>query len=158
MWSADHFEKEVKCTMSDLSELIQTCSDTIFKVQFRKKVDADNIQKKFSGFKFADLKKVEEVKKISKTITEGEVVEITGHLLESENNLGRSLVVDLDAPKSNNIRQVDHRTIQFIIFRNVKYTLGRKAPGTEELPLKYDAKAPKWTGSKLSAGNWFSSS
>lgn len=144
--------------MSDLSELIQTCSDTIFKVQFRKKVDADNIQKKFSGFKFADLKKVEEVKKISKTITEGEVVEITGHLLESENNLGRSLVVDLDAPKSNNIRQVDHRTIQFIIFRNVKYTLGRKAPGTEELPLKYDAKAPKWTGSKLSAGNWFSSS
>jgi len=158
MWSADHFEKEVKCTMSDLSELIQSCSDTIFKVQFRKKVDADNIQRKFSGLKFADLKKVEEVKKISKTITEGEVVEITGHLLESENNLGRSLVVDLDAPKNNNIRQVDHRTIQFIIFRNVKYTLGRKAPGTEELPLKYDFKAPKWAGAKLSASSWFSSS
>ena len=144
--------------MSDLSELIQSCSDTIFKVQFRKKVDAENIQRKFSSFKFADLKKVDEVKKISKTITEGEVVEVTGHLLESENNLGRSLVVDLDAPKNNNIRQVDHRTIQFIIFRNVKYSLGRKAPGTEELPLKYDAKAPKWAGSKLSVGNWFSSS
>lgn len=104
MWSADHFDKEVKCTMSDLSELIQSCSDTIFKVQFRKKVDADKIQSKFSGLKFADLKKAEEVKKISKTITEGELVEITGHLLESENNLGRSLVVDLDAPKNNNIR------------------------------------------------------
>ena len=158
MWSADHFEKEVKCTMSDLSELIQTCSDTIFRVQFRKKVDADNIQKKFAGFKFADLKKVEEVKKISKTITEGELVEVTGHLLESENNLGRSLVVDLDASKAQNIRSVDHRTIQFIIFRNVKYSLGRKVPGTEELPLKHDSKTPKWTGSKLSAGNWFSSS
>ena len=104
MWSADHFEKEVKCTMSDLSELLQTCSDTIFKVQFRKKVDADTIQGKFKGLKLADLKKAEEVKKISKTITEGELAEITGHLLESENNLGRSLVVDLDAPKNNNIR------------------------------------------------------
>ena len=32
MWSADHYDKEVKCTMSDLSEIIQTCKDTIFKV------------------------------------------------------------------------------------------------------------------------------
>lgn len=158
MWSADHFEKEVKCTMSDLSELIQSCSDTIFRVQFRKKIDADSIQSKFSGKKLADLKKAEEMKKIAKTITEGDLIEITGHLLESENNLGRSLVVDLDAPKNNNIRQVDHRTIQYIIFRNVKYTLGRKAPGTDELPLKYDSKAAKWTGAKLSVGNWFSSS
>ena len=32
MWSADHFDKEIKCTMSDLSEIIQQCKDTIFKV------------------------------------------------------------------------------------------------------------------------------
>jgi hypothetical protein len=32
MWSADHFEKEVKCNMTDLSEIIGQCSDTIFKV------------------------------------------------------------------------------------------------------------------------------
>jgi hypothetical protein len=30
--------------------------------------------------------------------------EMTGHLLESENNLGRSLIIDLDAPKDNNFR------------------------------------------------------
>jgi hypothetical protein len=39
MWSADHFDKEVKCTMTELSGLIEKCGDTIFKVQFRKKVD-----------------------------------------------------------------------------------------------------------------------
>ena len=39
MWSADHFEKEIKCNMTDLSEIIEQCSDTIFKVQFKKKVD-----------------------------------------------------------------------------------------------------------------------
>jgi len=39
----------------------------------------------------------------------------------------------------------------------VKYTLGRKLPGTEELPLKFDKTAAKWAPSKLSVGNWFSS-
>jgi hypothetical protein len=32
MWSADHFDKEIKCTMTELSGLIEQCGDTIFKV------------------------------------------------------------------------------------------------------------------------------
>jgi hypothetical protein len=39
----------------------------------------------------------------------------------------------------------------------VKYSLGRKAPGTDELPLKYDKHDAKWTTTKLAVGNWFSS-
>ena len=39
----------------------------------------------------------------------------------------------------------------------MKYSLGKKAPGTEELPLKGDQKN-KWQASKLAVGNWFSSS
>lgn len=85
------------------------------------------------------------------------MTEITGHLIERGNNLGRSLIIDLNADKKSNFRQVDHRTIQYIIFKNVKYTLGKKAPGTEELPLKADHKN-KWESSKLQIGNWFSSS
>ena len=95
---------------------------------------------------------------MSKTFVEGETECITGHLIESENLLGRSVVIDLNAPATNNVRQVDHRTIEYIIFRNVKYTLGKKAPGTEELPLKYDKKDVKWNATKLAVGNWFSSS
>ena len=88
---------------------------------------------------------------------EGELCEITGHLIDSENNMGRSTVIDLNAPIYNNFRQVDHRTIEYIIYKNVKYTLGKKAPGTEELPVKYDSKVPKWNESKLKVGDWFSS-
>ena len=97
---------------------------------------------------------------MSKTFIEGETECITGHLVESENLLGRSVIIDLNAPANNNVRQVDHRTIDYIIFRNVKYVLGRKAPGTiaEELPLKYDKKDDKWNVSKLAIDNWFSSS
>jgi len=157
MWSADHFDKEIKCNMTDLSELIEQCSDTIFKVQFKKKVDPKNVEDQISAIKPADLKKPDALKKLSKEVVEGETVEITGHLLESENNLGRSLVIDLNAPSTSNVRSVDHRSIEWIIFRNVKYSLGKKAPGTDELPLKHEKDAAKWGSSKLAVGNWFSS-
>ena len=106
---------------------------------------------------FNDLKKADVIKKLSKNLIEGETVEITGHLLESDNNLGRSLIIDLNAPKTNNFRQVDHRTIEHIIYRNVKYTLGKKAAGSEDFPLKYDRAAPNWSEPKLAVDNWFSS-
>ena len=65
MWSADHFEKEVKCTMTDLSELIEQCGDTIFAVQYHKKIDPKDIEEKLKGVK-NNLKKAEEVKKFAK--------------------------------------------------------------------------------------------
>lgn len=155
--SADHFEKEVKCNMTDMSEILEMCRDTIFKVSFKKKIDQKAVEQKLSEIKFADLKKPDAMKKISKSIVEGEVVELCGHLLSSENNLGRSLVIDLNAPQGKGFRQIDHRTIEYIIFKNVKYTVGKKAADTGELPLKPEKGKPNWNESKLAVGNWFSS-
>lgn len=66
-------------------------------------------------------------------------------------------MIDLEAPEKNNFRQIDHRTIDHIIYKNVKYSLGKKGKDAEELPLKFDKDASKWTLSKLAVGNWFSS-
>ena len=88
---------------------------------------------------------------------EGEQCTLTGHLIDCDNNLGRSTIIDLNAKAPNNFKQVDHRNIDFIVFKNVKYILGRKPAGfTEELPLKVDKSAPRWDVSKLAVGNWFS--
>ena len=38
-WSGDHFDKEVKCTMTQLIAVLDSCRDTIFKVSFKKKLD-----------------------------------------------------------------------------------------------------------------------
>ena len=54
-WSADHYDKEVKCTMTDLSEILESCQDTILKVSFRKKIDHKNVEQKLTEIKFADL-------------------------------------------------------------------------------------------------------
>jgi hypothetical protein len=134
---------------------LEGCADTIFKVSFHKKLDQKVIESKIKEIKYEDIKKGQNMKQITKNLIEGELVEITGHLLESENNLGRSLVTDLNAPKDNNFRYVDHRTIEYIIFKNVKYSLGRKTE-TEELPIRHDKDLPRWNQSKLKVGDWFS--
>lgn len=67
-------------------------------------------------------------------------------------------MIDLNADPENNVREVDHRTIEYIIFKNVKYCLGTKSKGqkNDELPLKHILGTPKWDGSKLVVLNWFS--
>lgn len=157
MWSGDHFDKEIKCTMTDLSEILEGCRDTIFTVSFKKKIDAKQIEEKLLNAKYADMKTEARIKEFSKNLIDGEQCTLTGHLVDCDNNLGRSTIIDLNAKIPFNFRQVDHRTIDYIIFKNVKYALGRKPSGfAEELPLKVDRTAPRWEGSKLAVGNWFS--
>ena len=159
MNSADHFEKEIKCSMSELSIILQSCGDCIFKVKFKKKVDEKEIMDKLKGIKVKDLQAPAKLKQLSKEILEGEEKEITCRHFEFEDNMGRSVVVDLDAIHVGNIRKVDHRTIDHIIFKNVKYTLGKKVEADKDLdlPLPHPKDAvAKWDASKLAVGNWFS--
>jgi hypothetical protein len=82
---------------------------------------------------------------------------MTCHLVDVENNLGRSTVIDLGAKTDNKFRQIDHRTIQYIIFKNVKYVLkkGAKKDGEDEEEKKGGDKA-LWDTKNLAVGNWFS--
>lgn len=77
-----------------------------------------------------------------------------GHLVDKEREMGRSLIIDLE--DNNRFKQVDHRTIQSIILRNVKYNLGKKSTLNTLVPFDGDTQKPKWDLSKLSVGDWFS--
>lgn len=54
---------------------------------------------------------------------DGKMRDLTGHLINSENEFGRSNVIDLNITSGHNQRQIDHRTISWIVFKNVKYTV-----------------------------------
>lgn len=57
---------------------------------------------------------------------EGKERTIRGRLISSESLLGRSTVEDLDLPlKENRVRQVDHRTINWLILDFVKYVVNK---------------------------------
>lgn len=152
-WSGDHFSQEVKTGMTELAAILTQCRDTIFTVSFKKKVDLSDIE---ANLKKINLKDAKSIKSLQKSVTEGENCEITGYLSNVENDLGRSLVIDLNVQGKSPFRQVDHRTINWIIFKNVKYSLGKKST-QEDLPLKADSADNKWDTSKLQLKNWFSS-
>jgi len=155
-YSADHFDKQVTCNMTELSEVLQGAKDTIFTVEFKKKVDDKQIFDSLSGLKYADTKKPEQLKSIAKTILEGKQCTLIGHLVKSEQQMGRTLVIDCQAPADNRFRQVDHRTIQSIILRGVKYNLGKKSTLSQESGKSFSSITQKWEPKKLSVGNWFS--
>ena len=82
---------------------------------------------------------------------------MTCHLVKVENNLGRSTVIDLTAKTENKFRQIDHRTIQSIIFKNIKYVL-KKGGKKEEADVEERKRGePLWDPKQLAVGNWFSS-
>lgn len=59
-------------------------------------------------------------KALAKEILSGKETTVIGHLSKTEGKLGRSLVIDLP---SKGYRQVDHRTLKWLIIRNVKYSV-----------------------------------
>lgn len=93
-------------------------------VSFRKQAteaNALNLLKK--GYK-SSMKDAGKMSLLAKSIIEGENRVIRCHLVKDQNCLGRSLVIDLEADSDKNrFRLIDHRTIESIIFKNVKYVL-----------------------------------
>ena len=96
--SADLWEEEIKLTQTKLAELFITLYNVPFTVCFDKQADAKT----------------------------GKVEErvLRGRLMNPEPLMGRSNVEDLDITEGHNLRQVDHRTLKWIIVKGVKYLKG----------------------------------
>lgn len=163
MDSANHFAKEVPMNMTDLAELLENAGDTAFTVSFRKKVTEDLVQEKLSATSAKELKDSGFLNKLSKALIDGEECVMTCHLIEAESSLGRSTVIDLTTKSANKFRQVDHRTINYIIINNTKYVLkkggGKKAADDSDDDMdggKKKKEEPKWNPKDLAVGNTFS--
>ena len=102
---------------------------------------------------FTDAKKLAQ---LAKTLLQGEDCSLTCRMVEVMNNLGRSLVIDLKADKSDNFRQVDHRAIESIVFKNVLYVLKKGGKSFDEVDTRIPDGTPKWNASQLAAGDIFS--
>ena len=155
MHSADHYEREVFMNMTNLAEVLQSVKDNVFTVQFRTNPREEDAVEALEAVNMTDLEEPAKISKLAREIIEGRQVEKICHMIEVQNNLGRSLVIDLTANSENKFRQIDHRSIDFIIFRNVKYTL-KKGAKSQDLDEKEDKNAPLWDKDSLSVGDWFS--
>lgn len=154
MHSADHYDREVPMNMTELNELLSSVGDHVFTVTFRKQPNLDHTLKLLSGFSTDFVTDKRAVSQLSKSIVKGQACSLVCHQVQLENNLGRSLVIDLNAKTANKFRQVDHRSIESVVFRNTKYVLSRSTAASDDATSA--AEEALWDPSKLAEGNWFS--
>ena len=107
-------------------EILQNARESCMTLKFHKKVDdkyvKEQLQESIKAAK--DLKDNKKMTALAKELVMGPDCEMTCCLTGSENNkLGRSNVLDLNVKYGMNFRQVDHRTLEEITIKNVKYTL-----------------------------------
>ena len=121
-WSASQFDQEKKVTRTELCEILENAADTVFTVHFKTKATEARAKELLGGLTAADLQDAKKMRGIAKDIIEGQETTIVGKLNNTEPKMGRSSVTDLNAPQGNNYRLVDHRNIQWIITKNVKYS------------------------------------
>ena len=50
MQSADHYDQEVNCSMTELARLLQAASDSVMTVAFRKKLNEETLRKHLDSF------------------------------------------------------------------------------------------------------------
>ena len=157
MYSADHYEREIPMNMTGLAELLQSVGDTVFTVQFRRQVNEQDAFEQLQNASAAAFKDSKQISVLAKQLITGSDCKLTCHMVEVENNLGRSLVRDLKTDSANKFRQIDHRTIESIIFKNVKYVL-KKSGGKNfgDIDTHVPKEEAKWDSSKLAIGNVFS--
>lgn len=87
-----------------------------------------------SASQFTDEKKVSRTQAVEALLSAGDSVftvvfdkatgeerTLVGKLIDTENQMGRSNVTDLEVVSGTNLRQVDHRTLKQVIVKGIKY-------------------------------------
>lgn len=129
MYSAGQFNETVELTRTELIEVFSKVGDTVFKVNFNKQPSATSINDAIESANKGKIIPIKDhLKKLVKDAYKGEERTLTGYLISVETGFGRSMVIDLEADISkttpewdSRIRQVDHRTLNWLIWKNVKY-------------------------------------
>ncbi|MCA8938755.1 MAG: hypothetical protein KDB07_03020 [Planctomycetes bacterium] len=128
-YSADQFDHEhvQKMTKTELVELLLSARDAAFTVAYHKQLKMEdaiesmaNAVAEAGGLGSGKRQAKAFLKKTLPDNTQGELRVLQGHMLKPEPLLGRSHVWDFE---SKGIRLVDHRTVQWLILRGVKYEL-----------------------------------
>lgn len=131
MYSASQYAAEKTVTRTEICEKLEQAGNHIFTVNFNKQVKEKDVKEKLlNAIKsendelMNEKELIKSLKKVSKSLLEGEERTLIGYLSKVEPKVGRSTVIDLELPRDKyRIRQVDHRTINWLIIKNVKYTV-----------------------------------
>jgi len=120
MYNASVYAKEEKLCLTKVAKTLEEANTACFTVCFNAKVDEKVVKEKLASLSAADLKNRSKIAEIAKDIMHGKETVIVGRLSKAQGKLGRSLIIDLP---TQGYRLVDHRTLKWLIIKNVKYVV-----------------------------------
>lgn len=136
LYSANQFTITKKVNKTELVRVFENAKDTIFTINFNKQPSEETVQEILDKTLISDFTDAGKRKKLAQHLMHGKERTLIGYLQDGETTLGRSQVVDLEEhfkalEKGKNAseairsskRLVDHRTINWIILKNVKFIL-----------------------------------
>lgn len=130
--SASQFSKEEKKSKTEICEILESTKGTVFTVNYNKQVDKDKLKETLENL-YPNKGKIiskddfdKNVKSILKSVETGEERTLVGYLKSTKTLFGRYQVIDLEVNfdpsiDNNGDRQVDSKTINWLIFNDVKY-------------------------------------
>ena len=123
MHSGTSYDKEEKLSRSNIVELLANAKECVFTVTFHKQQDAANVKDTLLAASKNTFSTPSKLKALSKELVFGPECTMTCRLSKTEHKLGRSTVIDLNAPWGMNYRQVDHRSVTSLVLKNIKYVI-----------------------------------
>ena len=121
MDSGNQFSETRKVTKERLVKILESTQGSIFTVNFNKQATRERGEEKLRTVSVEDLATKGERLKLMENLLKGEERTIRGKVVKVEPKLGRTQVIDQDIDGDHRERLVDHRTINWLIFKNVKY-------------------------------------
>ena len=115
MHCADLYATEERLPLTKVVKVLKEAHSTAFTICFNTKVDEKAVQQRLESLKESDFK---DKKALAKELLAGAEKTLVGRLTKTEAKLGRSLVIGLP---NKNFVSVDHRSIKYLILKNVKY-------------------------------------
>lgn len=128
MYSDGQYTSEEKISRSELIQKLANCGDAIFTVSFHKLPNADDINEAIASINKGKIQSQAVTKAAIKEAYKGRERILTGYLVNVETDFGRTRVIDLEVEQTNpnydnRLRLVDHRSINWLICKNVKYSV-----------------------------------
>lgn len=127
-YAADQFTRTERVTRSQLAHRLKDAGHAIVQAKFRKQVTAKRVTDALPTLCTEDtLSSTAKRRRAAETLLCGEDRVMTGHLKRQrlgnlEPFFGRSVVQDLEQPEYHRSeRQIDHRTLEWLIVEGVKY-------------------------------------
>ena len=117
LFSANQHEDVEEVTRTELVATLANAGETVFTANFNKKPDIKALKEAFNNPEVQVKTQV-----AMNEMLLGEARTMVGYLKSSDSLSGRYQVVDLEDPEKR-AKQIDQRTLNWIILRNVKYTV-----------------------------------